>query len=266
MADAPRLAMDVLQWSRHYRCFPGAGPVRPAALPRAGAGRRLHRTVVARDLQRRLPRGAEPPHGRRRDAVAALPARSRRACGWKARRTRQLAPRRRARAHACDRDRALRSAAGADALTGVAFLEFAVDEATEWLLDNVLETLGFRRAGRHRSKNVTLYRQGSINLILNAEPESFARAAFRRARTVDLRGRASRPTTACARSTARRRCIARASTAASVRNEQNDPRRARARRQPHLFRRRTSSASGALYEIDFDLTPPMPAGDRRTPA
>lgn len=25
MADAPILAMDVLQWSRHYRCFPGQG-------------------------------------------------------------------------------------------------------------------------------------------------------------------------------------------------------------------------------------------------
>src|ERR1700674_5147900 len=25
MADAPRLAMDVLQWSRHHRCFPGQG-------------------------------------------------------------------------------------------------------------------------------------------------------------------------------------------------------------------------------------------------
>ena len=25
LADAPRLRMDVLQWSRHYRCFPGQG-------------------------------------------------------------------------------------------------------------------------------------------------------------------------------------------------------------------------------------------------
>lgn len=25
LADAPRMAMDVLQWSRHYRCFPGQG-------------------------------------------------------------------------------------------------------------------------------------------------------------------------------------------------------------------------------------------------
>jgi 4-hydroxyphenylpyruvate dioxygenase len=66
----------------------------------------------------------------------------------------------------------------APVLAGVAFLEFAVDEATEWLLDNLLESLGFVRAGRHRSKSVTLYRQGSINLILNAEPASFAREHF----------------------------------------------------------------------------------------
>ena len=25
LADAPHLVMDVLQWSRHYRCFPGQG-------------------------------------------------------------------------------------------------------------------------------------------------------------------------------------------------------------------------------------------------
>src|SRR3546814_11023009 len=25
LADAPLLAMDVLQWSRHFRCFPGQG-------------------------------------------------------------------------------------------------------------------------------------------------------------------------------------------------------------------------------------------------
>ena len=37
MADAPLLAMDVLQWARHHRNFPGPGPVRPAAISRAGA-------------------------------------------------------------------------------------------------------------------------------------------------------------------------------------------------------------------------------------
>jgi hypothetical protein len=33
--------------------------------------------------------------------------------------------------------------------------------------------LGFARPRRHRSKNVTLYRQGDIHLILNAGPDSF---------------------------------------------------------------------------------------------
>jgi 4-hydroxyphenylpyruvate dioxygenase len=34
--------------------------------------------------------------------------------------------------------------------------------------------MGFRAIARHRHKQVTLYRQGEINFILNAEPESFA--------------------------------------------------------------------------------------------
>ena len=39
--------------------------------------------------------------------------------------------------------------------------------------------MGFVAAARHRSKNVTLYKQGDINFILNAEPESFAQAFAR---------------------------------------------------------------------------------------
>jgi len=39
-------------------------------------------------------------------------------------------------------------------------------------LGDVFEALGFRVVGRHRSKNVLHYRQGDINLILNAEPAS----------------------------------------------------------------------------------------------
>ena len=39
--------------------------------------------------------------------------------------------------------------------------------------------MGFVAAARHRSKNVTLYQQGDVNFILNAEPESFAQAFAR---------------------------------------------------------------------------------------
>jgi 4-hydroxyphenylpyruvate dioxygenase len=39
--------------------------------------------------------------------------------------------------------------------------------------------MGFVAAARHRSKHVTLYKQGDVNFILNGEPESFAQAFAR---------------------------------------------------------------------------------------
>jgi 4-hydroxyphenylpyruvate dioxygenase len=46
-------------------------------------------------------------------------------------------------------------------------------------LAGLFERMGFVAAARHRSKNVTLYKQGEVNFILNAEPESFAQAFAR---------------------------------------------------------------------------------------
>jgi 4-hydroxyphenylpyruvate dioxygenase len=46
-------------------------------------------------------------------------------------------------------------------------------------LAGLFERMGFVAAARHRSKKVTLYKQGDINFILNAEPESFAQAFAR---------------------------------------------------------------------------------------
>jgi 4-hydroxyphenylpyruvate dioxygenase len=39
--------------------------------------------------------------------------------------------------------------------------------------------MGFTAVARHRSKRVTLYRQGDVNFIVNAEPESFAQSFAR---------------------------------------------------------------------------------------
>jgi 4-hydroxyphenylpyruvate dioxygenase len=38
----------------------------------------------------------------------------------------------------------------------------------------LFERLGFKAIARHRHKNVILYRQGGINFLVNAEPDSFA--------------------------------------------------------------------------------------------
>ncbi len=55
---------------------------------------------------------------------------------------------------------------------GFEFVEYAAPDPLA--LGQVFETMGFKAIARHRHKNVTLYRQGGINFIVNAEPDSFA--------------------------------------------------------------------------------------------
>src|SRR5690606_40126291 len=55
---------------------------------------------------------------------------------------------------------------------GFEFIEYTVPDPVA--LGKVFEELGFKAIARHRKKNVTLYRQGGINFLVNAEPDSFA--------------------------------------------------------------------------------------------
>jgi 4-hydroxyphenylpyruvate dioxygenase len=57
-------------------------------------------------------------------------------------------------------------------LCGFEFVEFASPDPG--LLEAAFATLGFSKVAVHRSKNVSLYRQGGINFIVNAEPASQA--------------------------------------------------------------------------------------------
>jgi 4-hydroxyphenylpyruvate dioxygenase len=59
-------------------------------------------------------------------------------------------------------------------VTGVTFIEFAVDAEEGVGLEAILAALGFVAAGRHRSKDVTRWQQGGVNLILNREQGGFA--------------------------------------------------------------------------------------------
>src|SRR5215468_7230801 len=60
---------------------------------------------------------------------------------------------------------------------GFEFVEYTGPDPAQ--LATLFERMGFVAAARHRSKNVTLYKQGDVNFILNAEPESFAQAFAR---------------------------------------------------------------------------------------
>ncbi|MBI3145447.1 MAG: VOC family protein [Pseudogulbenkiania sp.] len=61
----------------------------------------------------------------------------------------------------------LMSAQNPMGMDGIEFVEFATTEPGRF--GRHLETLGFNAVARHRSKNVLLYRQGSINFIVNGE-------------------------------------------------------------------------------------------------
>jgi 4-hydroxyphenylpyruvate dioxygenase len=55
---------------------------------------------------------------------------------------------------------------------GFEFIEYAAPDPRA--MGELFERLGFKAIARHRHKNVILYRQGGINFIVNAEPDSFA--------------------------------------------------------------------------------------------
>jgi 4-hydroxyphenylpyruvate dioxygenase len=150
LADAPRLTMDTLSWSRHYRNFPGQGDLDVAGFLRAalaaGYAGPLSLEIFNDDFR------AGPTRPIALDGLRSLI--------WieaQAGRT-ELPP--------------------APELAGVGFIEFAVDAPSGAQLAAYLEKLGFRHAGRHRSKAVDLYQQSETRIVLNAEPDSAAAEHF----------------------------------------------------------------------------------------
>ncbi len=55
---------------------------------------------------------------------------------------------------------------------GFEFIEYAAPDPVA--MGALFERMGFKPIAKHRHKNVVLYRQGGINFIVNAEPDSFA--------------------------------------------------------------------------------------------
>jgi 4-hydroxyphenylpyruvate dioxygenase len=150
LADAPRLSMDPLSWSRHFRSFPGQGE-----LPVAG----FLREVLAAGY--RGPLSLEIFNDEFRSAPARRIARDGlRSLVW------------------AEEGAGIAALPARPVLSGIEFVEFAVDDAAAAELGAYLGSLGFRLAGRHRSKAVTLHRNGDVNLVLNAEPDSAASERF----------------------------------------------------------------------------------------
>ncbi|MDR2787941.1 MAG: 4-hydroxyphenylpyruvate dioxygenase [Candidatus Accumulibacter sp.] len=59
-------------------------------------------------------------------------------------------------------------------MDGIEYIEFTTSKPQA--LGGVLERMGFRPVARHRSREVELYRQGSMNLVVNSHPADIPRA------------------------------------------------------------------------------------------
>ncbi len=140
LADAPQPAMDVLQWSRHHRCFPGQGGFDVAGLLRhvlrAGYAGPLSLEVF-NDVFRQAEAGPTAI-----DAHRSLLA--------------------------------LQEAVGVVELpepvvpTGIAFAELVTPDAEP--VAAVLAALGFARVARHRGKPVDLWQRGEARILVNTGP------------------------------------------------------------------------------------------------
>lgn len=151
VADAPILDMDHLSWSRHFRSMPGQGEF--PLDDWAGAIRKIgydgywsleifndrfragSATTVALDGYRSL-RILEGGIARPSTVETGMPPR--------------VAP------------------------EGVEFIEFAASHEEADTLEAMLRPLGFVPVARHRSKDVTRWSEGQINIVINCEPEGLA--------------------------------------------------------------------------------------------
>jgi 4-hydroxyphenylpyruvate dioxygenase len=152
VADAPWLEMNLLEWSRHHRCFPGQGTldvtgVVAATLEAGYRGplslevfsdvvRETDPEVTARDAMRSLVF--------LEDQLAAVPV---------------LA------------GDVVAASAPVAARTDAAFLEIAC-RADDQRMSTALEAMGFAAAGQHRSKPVTWWRNGETHVVVNTGPVS----------------------------------------------------------------------------------------------
>ncbi|MFF1392458.1 bifunctional sugar phosphate isomerase/epimerase/4-hydroxyphenylpyruvate dioxygenase family protein [Streptomyces sp. NPDC058287] len=140
LADAPLMALDVLQWSRHYRCFPGQGGLDVTGLVRhvinAGYTGPLSLEVF-NDVFRQADAGPTAVDARRSlillqeaAGIAAPPA--------------PVQP------------------------TGFAFAELTTSDAGA--VSSLLGALGLARTARHRSKPVELWQRGDARILVTTDP------------------------------------------------------------------------------------------------
>ncbi|MEM7346000.1 MAG: TIM barrel protein [Chloroflexota bacterium] len=155
IADAPLVQMDHLSWSRHFRCFPGQGEFPLDQFMTAVMTTDYNdwfSLEIFNDYFRAAPTQQTALDGYRSLIFLGEQA------------TLKQQP-------SVQPDETPPTQAS---FAGLEFIEFAVDEETALDLEKLFQAFGFRLAGHHRSKEVSLWQQGDIHLLINTDKEGFA--------------------------------------------------------------------------------------------
>jgi 4-hydroxyphenylpyruvate dioxygenase len=145
ISDAPKLTMDPLSWSRHFRCMPGQGDLPVVEFVRALQGIGYDGVLSLEIFNDRFRAGS----------TAEVALDGMRSLGYLLEQVNKTQDAR-------------------IACKGIEFIEFCASEEEAQQLGQMLLTLGFARTHRHVRKAVTRWRQGDINIVVNCEPDGFA--------------------------------------------------------------------------------------------
>lgn len=159
LADAPQIDMDLLYWSRHFRNMPGEGDLDVVRFMRAVAATGYAGPISLEIFNDQF-RGGSPGTIARdgyRSLIALMDE-----------------VRREAPEVAVD----LPALPAPVRVHDTSFVEFAARGEDLEAVETLLRSMGFRPTGRHVSKAVTLWQQGDIRIVLNAETTGHAATAY----------------------------------------------------------------------------------------
>lgn len=158
LADAPSLQIDAVTLGRHFRSFPGQGVLDIAGFAALVADTGYSGAFSLEVLN---------------DEIRAAPVRQ---SALDAMRSLTFVEEQMFHAGKILRKPAFAESAPPPlpADESIGFIEFAVDASSRQELRHWLQSLGFSGAGRHRSKDVDLYQQGDVLIVLNAGHDTFA--------------------------------------------------------------------------------------------
>lgn len=159
LADAPKIDMDLLYWSRHFRNMPGEGDLDVTGFMRAVAATGYDGILSLEIFNDQFRRGK--PRSIAQDGYRSLL---------------QLMD----QVHREEPDIRLQVPDMPDRVSveGIEFVEFATDQQEATELGRMLKTLGFAHSRRHRSKSVDLWTQGDINIVVNTDTSGFAHSSY----------------------------------------------------------------------------------------